>query len=182
LVFPSKGGVSKMSSTQRKLRLVNEILSANTISDVPCDKCFLENRDCYVMPNSGLKCAECTRVGRPCVNMSWSSLDHTREEYRKKVEDGEKLLAEVITRLLRDKKILKVAEDRARRKALCLASELQAEGELEPAQSIDCPAAASGIGASPAIWSTLGMVDDFVATLGVDPWLGEGVVPVTEAS
>jgi hypothetical protein len=98
------------------------------------------------------------------------------------VDDGEKLLAEVITRLLRDKKILKVAEDRARRKALCLASELQAEGELEPAQSIDCPAAALGIGASPAIWSTLGMVDDFVATLGVDPWLGEGIVSVTEAS
>jgi hypothetical protein len=41
------------------------------------------------------------------------------------------LLAKVIIRLLRDKKILKVAKDRARRKALCLALELQAEGKLK---------------------------------------------------
>jgi hypothetical protein len=83
------------------------------------------------MPNSSLKCAKCTRLRRLCVNMSWSSLDRTQEEYQKKVDNREKLLAEVITRLLRDKKILQVAEDRARRKALCLASELQAEGKLE---------------------------------------------------
>jgi hypothetical protein len=67
------------------------------------------------------------------------------------VDNREKLLAEVITRLLRDKKILQVAKDCARRKALCLASELQAEGELEPAQSINCPAAALGIRVSPTV-------------------------------
>jgi hypothetical protein len=69
-VFLLKGRVSKMLLTKRKLQLVNKILSANTISNVSCNKCFLENRDCYVMPNSRLKCAKCTQVRRLCVNMS----------------------------------------------------------------------------------------------------------------
>jgi hypothetical protein len=50
--------------------------------------------------------------------MSWESLDRTRDEYQKKVDEDEKLLATVISRLLRNKKILKQAEERARKKAL----------------------------------------------------------------
>ena len=57
--------------------------------------------------SSRLKCSECTKAGKPCVNMSWALLDKTREEYEKKVEDDEMLLATVIARLLRNKKILK---------------------------------------------------------------------------
>jgi len=154
-------------SRKRQIRLAQEILNANFVSDIACDKCFVENRPCYIMPNSSLKCAECTRLGRTCVNMSWASLDKTREEYQAKVDADEKLLSEVIARLLRNKKILAQANERARKKALCLASELEAEGEDVNAESLDCPAASIGMAYSPMMWSTLGSIDDAVASLGV---------------
>jgi hypothetical protein len=155
-----------MSSTQRKLRLVNEIFSANTIAEVACDRCFTAGIDCYIMPDSRLKCAECTRQGKACVNMSWESLDKTREEYQKKVDEDEQLLATVISRLLRNKKILAQAKERAQRKALCLASELEQEGEGVNAETLDCPAASIGMGFSPTLWSTLGLIDSTVAEHG----------------
>jgi hypothetical protein len=99
--------------------------------------------------------------------MSWESLDRTREEYQKKVDEDEKLLAEVISRLLRNKKILKQAEDRARQKTLCLASEMEAAGETEAAQDFNCPAASIGEAFSPTMWATLGLLDSSVAELGI---------------
>ena len=160
------------SSTQRRLRLSSEIARANHPAETPCNHCFLEGLVCYVMPESRLKCAECTRLGKACVNMTWASLDRTREEYQKKVDEDEKLLAQVISRLLRNKKILKQAEERARQKALCLASDMEAEGELEAAQDIDCPAASVGMEFSPAMWATMGLIDASVAGHGTS----EGVV------
>ena len=99
--------------------------------------------------------------------MSWESLDRTREEYQKKVDEDEQLLATVISRLLRNKKILAQAKERARRKALCLASELEQEGEEVNAQTINCPAASISIGLSPTVWSTLGLIDSPVAKHGL---------------
>jgi hypothetical protein len=154
------------SSTQRRIRLSSEIRSANTLASVACNHCFLQGIECYVMPNSRLKCSECTRLGRACVNMSWASLDKTREEYEKKVDQDEKLLAEVIARLLRNKKILEQAKERAQRKAMCLASEMEADGESISAEQIDCPAASVGVAFSPAMWSTMDFIDSSVAGLG----------------
>jgi hypothetical protein len=113
-----------------------------------------------------LKCSECTKAGKPCVNMSWSSLDKTREEYEKKVEADETLLAVVVTRLMRNKKILKQANDRARQKALCMANEMVESGELDTAEEMDCPAASIGMCASPATWSVLGIIEESVANHG----------------
>jgi len=53
--------------------------------------------------------------------------------------------------LLRNKKILRQAEERAKKKAQCLMSELDATSELEAAPSDDCPATSVGVAASPAI-------------------------------
>jgi hypothetical protein len=153
-------------SRKRQIRLLTEILAANTIAEVSCEKCFADNIPCYIMPNSTLKCAECTRLGKPCVNMSWPSLDKTREEYRAKVDADEKLLAEVMVRLLRNKKILAQAEERARKKTLCLASELEQEGEEVNAVTLDCPAASIGMEFSPLMWATMGAIDASVATHG----------------
>jgi hypothetical protein len=61
--------------------------------------------------------------------MSWASLDRTRKKYGAQVAADEKLLAKVTSRLLSNKKILEQAARGARRKALCLASEMEAEGE-----------------------------------------------------
>jgi hypothetical protein len=71
------------------------------------------------------------------------------------------LLAEVIARLLRNKKILGQAKERAQRKAMCLASEMEADGESISAEQIDV-----GVAFSPAMWSTMDFIDSSVAGLG----------------
>ena len=104
-------------------------------------------------------------MGHPCVNMSWVSLDKTREEYEKKVADDEKLLAEVISRLMRNKKILQQAKDRSAKKAWCLANSLRDEGEDVDAQSsLDCPAADALVGFSPMMWETMGNLEALVSS------------------
>jgi hypothetical protein len=106
--------------------------------------------------------------------MSWESLDKTREEYQKKVDEDEKLLAEVIGRLLRNKKILQQAKERAQRKALCLAAEMEESGESTSAEQIDCPAASVGVAFSPAMWSMMDFIDSSVADLGTAQVAGDG--------
>ena len=93
------------------------------------------------------------------MNMSWESLDKTREEYQRKVDEDEELLAVVMARLMRNKKILRQAEGRAARKAECLASEMEAEGAFE---TDDCPAAAATMGLTPLMMETLGNMDQSV--------------------
>lgn len=147
-------------ATQNRLRLAAEIHRSGHPAESPCDRCFLSNKSCVVMSTAGrLRCSECVRLGRPCVNLSWESLDRTREEYSEKVRVDEEKLADLLARLLRNKKILRQAEERARKKAECLASELEQSGELEEPEP-NCPAADALVGLSPAIWST----NDFLNT------------------
>jgi hypothetical protein len=61
------------------------------------------------------------------------------------------LLAEVIAHLLYNKKILEQAKERAQRKAIYLASKIEANRELISAEQINYPAASIGIAFSPAI-------------------------------
>jgi hypothetical protein len=82
------------------------------------------------------------------------------------VDEDKKLLAEVIARLLRNKKILAQAKERARKKALCLTSELEAEGEGVYAEMSDCLAASVGMEFSLMMWSTLGDIDAAIASHG----------------
>jgi hypothetical protein len=57
----------------------------------------------------------------------------------------------VIVRLLYNKKILEQAKECAQRKAIYLASEIEADGESTSAEQINCPAASVGIAFSPVI-------------------------------
>jgi hypothetical protein len=83
------------------------------------------------------------------VNISWVFLDKTCEEYKKKVEADKKLLAEVISRLMQNKKILQQAKDRAAKKAWYLANSLRDNSESVDAQeSLDCSAADALVGFS----------------------------------
>jgi hypothetical protein len=68
--------------------------------------------------------------------------------------------------LLRNKKILKQANNRAQQKALCIANEIVKSRELEPAEEIDCPAASISICASPATWGVLRLIKESVANHG----------------
>ena len=85
-------------------------------------------------------------MGKPCINISWQSLNRTREELSSKIAEDKKTLATVIIRLLRNKKILKKADAKARRKTQCLLSEVADQETLS-----DCPAADALIGLSPAV-------------------------------
>jgi hypothetical protein len=61
------------------------------------------------------------------------------------------LLAEVIARLLYNKKILEQAKERTQRKTIYLVSKIEANRELISAEQINCPAASVGIAFLPAI-------------------------------
>lgn len=119
------------------------------------------------MENSSvLKCSECVRRGKPCVNMSWSNLDSSRENIQKKIDDDEVLLAEVMGRLLRNKKLLKSVNEKARKKTECLAAELEEVPESPPPEDIfvqDCPAAAATVGLSPLTWETFAAIENMVS-------------------
>ena len=58
-------------------------------------------------------------------------------------------MAAVLTRLIRDKKILKQVEERAKQKALYLEAKIEATRELEASE--DCPATNTYIGLSLAV-------------------------------
>ena len=152
-------------SKTKRLRLANEIERNGRPVFFPCERCSLHNHLCIAMSNSSnLRCSECVRQGKKCVNMSWESLDKTREEYQRKVDEDEELLAVVMARLMRNKKILRQAEGRAARKAECLASEMDAEGAFEAEEN--CPAAAATVGLTPLMMETLGNMDQSLSFSG----------------
>jgi hypothetical protein len=90
-------------------------------------------------------------------------LDKTCKEYKKKVEVDKTLLAVVVTQLMRNKKILKQANNCARQKALCIANKIVESSELDTAKEIDCPTALIGMCALLATWSVFGIIKESVA-------------------
>jgi hypothetical protein len=70
--------------------------------------------------------------------------------------------------LLRNKKILKQAEDCADKKAECLANKIEESRETVQAKDINCPAADALVGFSPAMWSTLDCLNS-MSSVGIEP-------------
>lgn len=66
-----------------------------------------------------------------------------------------------MSRLVRNKKILRQAEERAKKKTLYLANEIEASSEFKPFQ--DYPAADTGTIISPAVQSSLGFLNKAIA-------------------
>ena len=118
------------------------------------------------MLNSNLRYTKYTQLGRPYINLFQASLDYTRNEYKKKVDKDKKLLVEVIMRLLRNKKILKQAKERARKKALCLTLEIVEEGENVAVEDLNYPATLISIEFSPTIQSTIGLINTSITRHG----------------
>ncbi len=96
--------------------------------------------------------------------MSWASLDRIREDLSSKVAKNEVVLAIVITRLLRNKKMLKEVDAKAKRKTQCLLFGVE---KSNVAESFDCSVANALIEASLAIWSSLAMLDDLSNVDGI---------------
>jgi hypothetical protein len=81
------------------------------------------------------------------------------------VDKDKKALAKIIARLIQNKKILRQAKERARKKLLCLASELRNDREEVDtiAEDFNCPAADALVRFSPTLWSTIGMLEQVTA-------------------
>lgn len=63
-------------------------------------------------------------------------------------------------RLLRNKKILRQAEERAKKKAQCLMSEMDLSGELDEVEG--CPAADAAFGLTPLLLESLDQMNTSV--------------------
>jgi len=155
-----------MSSHQNRIRLAFEIDRYETLVDFACERCCYISKPCIVMEDSSsrLKCSECVRASKSCVNMSWASLDRTREDLFSKVAKNEVVLTTMITRLLRNKKMLKEVDAKAKRKTQCLLSSMEKSNATE---SPNCSAANALIEASSIIWSSLAMLDDLSSVDGI---------------
>ena len=150
---------------QNRFRIAAEIQKYGIFSPSPCDRCFLFGLTCIIMEGSNrLKCSECVRAGRACVNLFWETLDKTREEYRKKMLENKQELARVINRLLRNKSILQQADERAKTKIRCFMGKLENSGDLE--KVVNCSAASFLTGWSPAVWSFLDVINSCVDISG----------------
>ena len=145
---------------ENRLRSSNEILAHGDLAPIPCDRCLNSHHPCVVM-DSRAKCAECVRQGKPCVNLSWQSLDATRQKLSAEIEQDEAELSRVLARLLRKKKILRQANDRAKHKTEMLLDEMEENGDLEDPVE-DCPASNVGLSLSPLVWANMGMLEDAV--------------------
>ena len=135
---------------QSRICLAFEIDRYDILVDFACERCSCSNKPCIAMKDSSsrLKCSKCVRANKVCVNMSWVSLDRTREDLSSKVAKNEAVLTIVITRLLRNKKMLKEIDAKAKRKTQCLLFEME---ESNVAKSLDCLVANALIEASLAI-------------------------------
>jgi beta-N-acetylglucosaminidase len=96
--------------------------------------------------------------------MSWSSLDHNRKDLFAKIVEDEALLAIVITRLLRNKKVLKKIDAKAKRKTQCLLSSMKESNIFE---SFVYLIANALVESSSTFWSSLAMLDDFSNVDGI---------------
>ena len=70
--------------------------------------------------NENLKCAECTRQGKPCVLLSWASLDTSRNNLREDLAGDEaewdtllERLSKVQAHVARKRKVLEQVEGHA---------------------------------------------------------------------
>ncbi len=112
---------------QSRLCIAFEIERYNTLVDIACERCSLFNYSCIVIKDfsSRLKCSKCVCATKLCVNMSWSFLDKNRKDLFVKIVKDKALLTIVIIRLLRNKKILKKIDAKAKRKTQCLLSRIK---------------------------------------------------------
>jgi len=145
---------------QSRLRVAFEIERYDTLINIACERCSLSDHFCIVMKDfsSRLKCSKCVRAIKSCVNMSWSFFDHNRKDFSVKIAKDEALLTIVITRLLRNKKILKKINAKAKRKTQCLLSRMKKSNASE---FFNCFAANALVESSFAFWSSLAMLNDF---------------------
>ncbi|KIV98334.1 uncharacterized protein PV09_09824, partial [Verruconis gallopava] len=127
------GGVSRATYFRHKAkRAHSEIEFHGEIATVACQNCFEHGIRCVFMSGiKSIKCASCASKGIVCINSSWASLDKTREEAKALIDADLQELERIIACLKKNWRILKLAEARAKAKAVCLLDELEEEEEMQ---------------------------------------------------
>ena len=111
---------NKPKSTERRLRLYGKIPERNNPAATPCYHCHSKGISCFVVADSKQKCAECTRLGKKCLDMSRESFNQTCLELQKGIDEDEKKQAKLNEKLNRDRKTLEKMRGRARWDAVYL--------------------------------------------------------------
>ncbi|MCJ1334717.1 hypothetical protein MMC10_011429 [Thelotrema lepadinum] len=86
------------------------------------------------MFSKSVKCEECARSGRKCVDVSWrsvdSAFDQTSEQLRLEEEKGERLLEQVVVSQAKRRRLRRTLErirSRAEQKMVCISEEIDKE-------------------------------------------------------
>ena len=86
--------------------------------------------------NENLKCAKCTHQGKPCVSLSWASLDTSCNNLCEDLVGDEvewdtllECLSKVQACVACKRKVLEQVEGCTQKKLHCLVKEMEAEGE-----------------------------------------------------
>lgn len=134
-------------------RVSSEIEEHGNIETWSCLRCFNSGSECFKMESSSTdKCSKCFKQGKECVSISWPVLDKMRNDLKKAVSDDEAKLAQVneevrkmmeevvrrqeemsatLKRIERNRNTLLRAQNRAKAKTECLATELENEEKEE---------------------------------------------------
>jgi hypothetical protein len=117
---------------EQKKRAFDEIEKQGDISLLACEHCYKHGIRCVVMEGGkSTRCASCAAKGIKCVNISWTSLDKTREETKAAINEDLQRLEEITARLAQNRRVLELAEKRAKAKAVCLLDEIEEKEEAE---------------------------------------------------
>ena len=95
------------------------------------------------------------------MNLSWQSLDATRQKLSAEIEQDKAKLSRVLARLLRKKKILRQANNRAKHKTEILLDKIEENSNLEDPVK-DCPISNIGLLLSLLVWANIDMLEDTI--------------------
>jgi hypothetical protein len=124
--------ISTLSSTQRRRKLAEYIEEEGDLSLITYNYCFKHSLPYIVISSTkSLKYASCALKGIKCINVSWDSLDKTRADTKSQIEKDLEVMEGTIARIARNRKVLALAEKRAKSKAVYLLDELKEEEEKE---------------------------------------------------
>ena len=85
-----------------KFRRYNKILSNPFVPANKCDRCAHRSTSyVFVADFSIMSCAECTRLGRPCVTSSIDRLDQVTDDLSSKIEADETKVAGLLDQMAR---------------------------------------------------------------------------------
>ena len=138
--------MSSRSSTKNHKRLFSEIETYRAPLILACDFYFQRGFSYIIAKDRSSKCSIYQKRGHKCVTTSWESLDHTRAEKAEAISKDLALLkrrqqemSELVARLSRNRKALKLAEARAKQRTIQLSKQLEEEEKAEEQQRSEDP-------------------------------------------